>query len=340
MNKFVFAPFVIVAALFSAQLRATDFSELFEQVNDAVVTITIKQNSEQLSGEDMINVSVDGYGAGVIVDKSGLILTAAHVVNLADSMQVHLNTGQAFEAKTISSFPFADLALVRIINPTDDLPVATLGDSDTLLIGEEVLVIGTPSGLSQSLTVGHFSGRPADTGTFNVADTDFLQTDAAIMQGNSGGPMFNTRGEVMGIVSHFRTNTSGFSFIASSNMARDLVLKHGDVWAGISVEPIGNILARAINAPFQNSVLVQDVASGSLAEKLGLRAGTISSVVNGRTLKLGGDVIISIGGQEVSFGKQGIEAAYAYMSSRKKGETITMTVFRDGQKIKLSAPKP
>jgi len=340
MNKLLFAPIVFTLSLFSTQLSATDFSTLFEQVNDAVVTITIKQNAEQLSGSEMVNISVDGYGAGVIVDKNGLVLTAAHVVNLADAMQVHLNTGQAFQARTISSFPFADLALVQIIDPPENLPVATLGDSDTLLIGEEVIVIGTPSGLAQSLTVGHFSGRPADTGSFNVADTDFLQTDAPIMQGNSGGPMFNTRGEVMGIVSHFRTNTSGFSFIASTNMARDLVLKHGDVWAGVSVEPVGEVLARAINTPFANGVLVQDIAAGSLAEKLGLRAGTIPSVVNGRNLKLGGDIIISVGGQEVGMSKQGIEAAYAYMSSKKKGEKIKMTVFRDGQKVTLSAPKP
>ncbi|MCP4009208.1 MAG: trypsin-like serine protease [Proteobacteria bacterium] len=340
MNRMLALSCLLLGSLFSLPVVATDFSELFDRVNDAVVTITITQNAEQLSGAEVVDVSVDGYGAGVIVDKSGLVLTAAHVVNLADKMQVHLNNGQSFDARTISSFPFADLALVRIVNPSAELPVAALGDSDTLAIGEEVIVIGTPSGLSQTLTVGHFSGRPANTGSFNVADTDFLQTDAAIMQGNSGGPMFNTRGEVMGIVSHFRTDTSGFGFIASSNMARDLVLKHGEVWAGISVEPVGDVLAKAINTPFPNAVLIQDIATGSLAEKLGLRPGLIPATINGRSIKLGGDIIISIGGKDVSFNKAGIEGAYAYLSGRKKGESIKMTVFRDGQKVKLSAPKP
>ncbi len=340
MRKIFFATMVWSFSLYTAPVTATDFSQLFEQVNDAVVTITIKQNAEQLSGTEVVNVSVDGYGAGVIVDNTGLILTAAHVVNLADTIQVHLNSGQAFEARTVSSFPFADLALVRINKPPKDLPVAVLGDSDTLLIGEEVIVIGTPSGLAQTLTVGHFSGRPANTGSFNVADTDFLQTDAAIMQGNSGGPMFNTKGEVMGVVSHFRTNTSGFGFVASSNMARSLVLKHGDVWAGISVENVGEVLARAINTPYPNGALIQDIAAGSLAANMGLRAGQIPATINGRTLKLGGDIIISVGGQDISFRKNGIEAAYSYMSGKKKGEKITMTVFRNGEKVKLSAPKP
>ena len=152
--------------------------------------------------------------------------------------------------------------------------------------------------------------------------------------------MFNTRGEVMGIVSHFRTGTSGFGFIASSNMARDLVLKHGDVWAGISVEALGDVLAKAINTPFPNGALVQDIAAGSLAEKLGLRPGLIPATINGRSIKLGGDIIISIGGQDISFNKAGIEKAYAYMSARKKGQKIEMVVFREGQKVKLSAPKP
>ncbi len=339
MNKAYTIALILLTSLLSSSASATDLSTVFKQVSASVVTLTIAQKSMQLSGTEIIEQQFDGYGAGVIVDKSGLILTAAHVVNLADKIQVHLSDGQILDARTVSSFPFADLALVEIINPPADLPVAVLGDSDSLQIGEEVFVIGSPSGLSQTLTAGHFSGRPKDTGSFNIATTEFLQTDAPIIQGNSGGPMFNLNGEVMGIVSHFRTDTSGFGFIASINMAKNLILKLGDIWAGVTVEPIDAILSRAINAPV-NGVLVQNVAAGSLAAALGLRPGLISSTVNGKSLLLGGDIILTIGGEAISFDKKGIDRAYEYMAGRKQGETIEMRVYRDGKTISLTAKKP
>ena len=172
-----------------------------------------------------------------------------------------------------------------------------------------------------------------------MANTEFLQTDAPITQGNSGGPMFNLKGEVMGIVSHFRTDTSGFGFIASSNMAKNLVLTLGNIWAGITVEPIDTVLSLAINAPL-NSVLVQDIAEGSLGAALGLKAGLIKATINDRTLLLGGDVIVSIGGESISFDKAGIERAYSYMGGRKSGQNIEMVVYREGKLVKLKTKKP
>ena len=326
--------------VFARQAVATDFSDLYKQVHSSVVTITISQQVHELAGEQVLEKQVEGYGAGVVVDASGLVLTAAHVVNLAREVKVHLGNGAVYPARILSSFPFADLALMQIVNPPADLQVAVLGDSDQLSIGEEVIVIGTPSGLAQTLTVGHFSGRPADTGSFNLANTEFLQTDAAITQGNSGGPMFNTRGEVMGVVSHFRTDASGLGFVASINMARKLMLPGSAVWLGLSVEPLGKVLSDVLNAPYPDGVLVQQIAPGSLGAQLGLRAGLVPATINGRSIKLGGDIIVAVGGQPLSISSEGITKAFNYLAGRASGEQIELTVLRNGELLKLSAPKP
>ncbi len=340
MYKPIVAPLFFLFSMLVQPTHATDFSELFNQASKSVVTIATNQHVDSLTGNREVNSQIEGTGSGVIINQNGLILTAAHIVNLADTMVVYLNNGESHAAKTVSSFPFADLAVVKIIDPPTDLPVATLGNSDELAIGEEVLVIGSPFGFSQTLTVGHFSGRPVNTGSFNIMDTEFLQTDAAINPGNSGGPMFNTRGEVMGVVSHFRSNASGFGFVASANMASNLFLKKGAIWAGMSVEPMSETLARALNAPFPNGVIVQDVAEGSLAAALGIRAGLVPATINGQSLSLGGDIIVSIGGQNIGFDREGIERAYAYMASRGHGEKIEMVVYRDGELLNLAAAKP
>lgn len=333
--------FVGILLILSVQPSlATDFSALYREVNASVVTITIRQQEHELAGAQVLEREIEGYGAGVIVDSSGRVLTAAHVVNLASEVSVQLNDGAVYPARILSSYPFADIALLEILDPPADLPVASLGDSDQLAIGEEVMVIGTPSGLAQTLTVGHFSGRPANTGSFNLGETEFLQTDAAITRGNSGGPMFNSNGEVVGVVSHFRTDASGLGFVASINMARDLLLPQSEVWLGLSVEPLDTVLRDVLNVPYPDGVLVQQIVPGSLAAKLGLRAGLVPATINGRTLKLGGDVIVAVGGQPLSISKEGIQRVYAYLSGRARGESIDMTVYRNGREINLSAPRP
>jgi serine protease Do len=333
--------FAIGLLIGTSQLSvATDFSQLFTQVSGSVVTITSSSYVEELTENGVTNSQHGETGSGVIVGSDGMVLTAAHVVNLADKLVAHLSNGRSYPARTISSFPFADLAVIQIIDPPTNLPVASMGDSNELAIGEEVIVIGAPYGFSQTLTVGHFSGRPQNTGSFNVMDTEFLQTDAPINPGNSGGPMFNTRGQVVGIVSHFRTNANGLGFVASINMAKDLFLNNGDIWAGMSVEPMNSTLARALNSPYPNGVLVQDIAEGSLAAGLGLRGSLIPATIDGKKLKLGGDIIIAIGGEPLSLTADGIEKAYAYLASRKSGEHVEMVVFRDGEQHRLTAPKP
>ncbi len=327
---------------FSVTATATDFSKVYAQVRDAVVTIKTNKYVEKETEKGVTSSQMGGIGSGVILDKEGLILTAAHVVHIADRIEVNMADGKSYPARVISSIPFADLALVKMDNPPAKLPTADTGDSDKMRIGQEVFVVGAPYGLSQTLTVGHFSGRRSSDDENGLIDTEFLQTDAPINKGNSGGPMFNVKGEVIGIVSHIRSSSGGsegLGFAASINMARNLFLDQEHVWAGMELVPMSPMMARAINAPFPEAILVQQVAYGSLADKMGIQPGRIPAVINGRKMLLGGDVIIAFGDHPIKLSQDSLMKAREYMVSVNTGQPIEMTVFRDGKQVKLSTIK-
>lgn len=333
---------VCCTLLMTTPALATDFSKVYAKVKDSVVTITTNKYVEKETEDGVTSSQLGGIGSGVILDKDGLVLTAAHVVHIADRIEVNMTNGKSYPARVVSSIPFADLALVKIITPPPNLPVADAGDSDGIRIGQEVFVVGAPYGLSQTLTVGHFSGRRLSDDESGLIDTEFLQTDAPINKGNSGGPMFNAKGEVIGIVSHIRSSSGGsegLGFAASINMARNLFLDHEHVWAGLELVPMSPMLARAINAPFPEAILVQQVAYGSLADQMGIQPGRIPAIINGRKMLLGGDVIIAFGEHPIKLSKESLITARDYMGSIPKGEPIEMTVFRDGKQVTLSTIK-
>lgn len=321
--------------------QATDFSSLYKKVRNSVVTIQTDQFVEQQTDSGIISAQQSGLGSGVII-KGKYVLTASHVVNIADRIRVHTASGDMYAAKTISSVPLADLAIIEIINPLGDLKSATIGDSDAVSIGEEVFVIGAPYGLSQTLTVGHFSGRRLSEGKQVLLATEFLQTDAPINRGNSGGPMFNTKGEIIGIVSHISSTSGGsegLGFAASINMAKKLFIDHPPVWTGMAFVPMSEVLADALNAPYPNGILVQQVAKGSLGDQFGVHPGRIPATIGGRNILLGGDIIISLGGQDISLTPEGIQQSLKYMRELKEGDTIRITVIRNGKKLVLTALK-
>lgn len=334
--------FTLISCSFSLSATATDFSKVYAQVKNAVVTIKTNKYVEKETEKGVVSSQLGGVGSGVILDKDGLILTAAHVVHIADRIEVKMADGKTYSARVISSIPFADLALVKMDNPPPKLPTAETGDSDKMRIGQEVFVVGAPYGLSQTLTVGHFSGRRSSDDESGLIDTEFLQTDAPINKGNSGGPMFNVKGEVIGIVSHIRSSSGGsegLGFAASVNMARNLFLDQEHVWAGMELVPMSPMMARAINAPFPEAILVQQVAYGSLADKIGIQPGRVPAVINGRKMLLGGDVIIAFGNHPIKLSKDSLMKAREYMGSVAVGKPIEMTVFRDGKQVKLSTIK-
>lgn len=230
-------------------------------------------------------------GSGVIVDSQGYILTANHVIQGADEIKVTLSDKREFQGKIVGTDAMTDIGIVKI--EAEDLPTIRWGDSAALKVGETVLAIGSPYGLSQTVTMGIVSavGR-ANVG---IADyEDFIQTDAAINPGNSGGALVNVRGELIGINTAIFSTSGGYQgigFAVPTSMAKtvmDRLIKEGKVvrgWLGVSIQGLTPELAAQFNLIHEKGVLVGDVIEGSPAEKAGLRRGDVIIEFEGRKIE-------------------------------------------------------
>jgi S1-C subfamily serine protease len=274
-------------------------SELFLEVDGAVVEIATVQQVVADQGPAR-RVSSGGLGSGFLISADGQIVTAAHVVQVADEVSVRFVTGDVVTARVLASDPSADVALIRADSVPAGIKPVVLGDSNTTRVGEEVFVIGAPYGIGHSLTAGHVSGRRTPSQLFGgFEQVELLQTDAAINQGNSGGPMFNMQGEAIGIVSHILSSSGGFQgvgFVITSNLARRVLLDDPSPWTGLDGVLIEGPMARALNLPQRAGILVESVAAGSPASAIGLHAGTLKAQIAEQTFTLGGDVILAING--------------------------------------------
>lgn len=344
--KILFKGALAALILISSHAQATDFSRLYNKVKHSVVTLQTNEYVEKETQKGIISSQEKGLGSGVLLNK-GFILTASHVVHLADRIEVQLLDGRSFVAKPVSTLQVADLALIKIIDAPKDLPRAKLANSDKTDIGEEVIVIGAPYGLSQTLTTGNLSSRRVtnrsdkDNGK-TPFEIEFLQTDAPINRGNSGGPMFNTKGEVIGIVSHIRSTSGGnegLGFAASSNMARRELLEKPPIWSGMDYVPLNDKLSHALNSPYGTGLLVQRVAYGSLGDHLGVQGGTFETKILDESIMIGGDIIVGIGGEPITIDAGGFKRAQQYLDSVKIGEDFNITVYRAGREVELSAER-
>src|SRR5262245_44474095 len=271
--------------------------EVFSTVDPAVVEIRTVEAALPAPGMTQ-PAALQGLGSGVLITKEGRILTAAHVVQTADKIEVRLQSGETIPAHVVSSEPLVDLALVELDRPPRTPFIARIGDSDAMAVGDRIFVVGAPLGVSHTLTVGYISGRRTPGSTVSgMAPVEFFQTDAAINQGNSGGPMFNMQGEVVGIVSYILSRSGGsqgLGFAVTSKVARVLLEKPA-FWSGIDGYFLDGDLASVFNIPAPGvGLLVQRVAKGSPAERLGLKAGTIRARVGDEDLIVGGDVILGV----------------------------------------------
>jgi serine protease Do len=266
-----------------------------------------------------------GLGSGFIIDSKGTILTNNHVVAGADEVQVVTSDGRVLPAKVVGSDPGTDVAVVRLTRPPGSLRVARLGDSDRLRVGDYVLAIGNPLGLGQTVTMGIVSAKNRTVDGL-VDYQDFIQTDAAINQGNSGGPLFNFGGDVVGINSAIfnpaRAMNVGFAIpINLAKSIADQILKTGRVgrgFLGISSQPLTPELARQVGVEFQPGAVVNRVERDGPAEKAGLRPN---------------DVIVEVAGRRIDSG----QVLDQVIKSRRPGETVTVVVDRQGKRVTLSA---
>ena len=314
---------------------------VFESVHGSVVTIRTVGKSMETDSYGRL-ASAAGVGSGVLISEDGRILTASHVIQTADKIVVEFPDGTALPARVLSSIPSADVAMIQLEKAIPSIAaVAKLGDSDEVRVGSEVFVVGAPLGITHTLTVGYVSARravPLSPGSQQVVE--LFQTDAAINPGNSGGPMFNLRGEVIGIVSHIVSESggnAGLGFAVTSNVARELMLERSAFWSGLDEVTLTGELAAALNVPDgRRGMLVQRVAKGSPAEKLGLKGGSIPIEIAGQSLLIGGDIVLEVFGQSLSDPE--FEAKFQrVIDDHEDSDKVSVLVLRAGRAVELSS---
>lgn len=326
----------VIAALFVSIVQSQNLTDLYKKVNSSVVVIDIVSLAPETTGRTLEMVAQSSQGSGVLISPKGLIWTAAHVVQSAEEVQVEFLDGDVYEAIVVTTNPQGDLALIEIKGEFNlkNKEVAKIGNSDELLIGEDVFVLGAPHGFKQSLSKGILSGRYTPENLVNdFVPIEFLQTDAAINPGNSGGPMFNMKGEVVGIASRIFTNSGGFEgigFAMTSNLATKLLMEEPGLWAGIESILIDGSIAMALNVPQEAGLLITSLSSKGAASALGLQGGFIAAVIEGNELIIGGDIILEIGGITIKNNNSIFQIRNRLMEY-KKGELITMTILRNGK---------
>ncbi len=273
--------------------------ELYADVLPAVVLVLTETKTITDKGPQLGRA----LGSGVLIGPDSHILTAAHVVDGAITITVKTQDGVLRTAKHLFSEAKADIALIQLTEPNLDLPFAPLGDSDHLAVGQMTFAIGNPYGLENSFSAGRISafrelGQLYD-GTILV---ELIQTDAAINSGNSGGPLFDLRGRVIGIASRIYSvsgGSQGLGFGVAINTAKQLMALEGRVWMGFDAIFLKRkVLQDLFQIDQEGGLLIQGVTADSPADKAGLRGGSVIAEIDGTQLLLGGDLILDIGGQQ------------------------------------------
>ena len=305
--------------------------EIFERTEAGTVRVEV-QRVNQVS-------EANGVGSGFVFDRSGHIITNAHVIDEASKTIVTFLDGRSYHAELIGSDPFTDIAVVKVEADRALINPLLLGDSSNLKVGEQIAAIGNPFGLSGSMTAGIVSqlGRllPAQDGLFQIPDV--IQTDAAINPGNSGGPLLNMRGEVVGINTAIQSGTgefTGVGFAIPSQTVAKIVpslIKDGEYnhpWLGISGRDIDPDLANALGLVDAKGFLVVTVVEDSPAEKAGLQGSTQTKEVDGVNYPIGGDIIVAVDGIEV----RKIDDILIHLQRQKAvGDEMILDVIRDGR---------
>ncbi len=274
-------------------------ARVYRRALPAVVTIFTSQKVFEKGQE----AQQGAIGSGVLVSPRSHILTAAHVVSGAEEIMVKTQDGKMHAAEFLFSEASADIALIRFLKPVPGLQHAELGDSDQLVVGQAAYAIGTPYGLENSFSVGHISAF-RDFGRFydGTIPAEFIQTDAAINVGNSGGPLLNSKGQVIGIASRILSVSGGFQgigFVVPINTAKALLSFKNRFWLGIEGIYLNDeAISKLLNRSLKGGLLIERVAKGSPADKAGLQGGSIPAKMLGRDFLLGGDLVISFGNEE------------------------------------------
>lgn len=311
---------------------------IYRQAAPAVANI-ITQAVEYDFFEDA--VPVEGAGSGFVIDPRGYVLTNNHVVEGAENIQVTLGDRSHYVARLIGTDPRNDIALLKIDPKGKSIAALALGDSMNLQVGQSVIAIGNPFGFSGTLTKGVISalGRTVQTSETSAID-QAIQTDAAINRGNSGGPLLNSRGEVIGINSAIYTpsgTTAGIGFAIPINMAKRIaqdLITEGRVrqaYLGLSAIALWPELAQALKLPVRQGLLIERVVPRSPAAQAGIRGGDRVVLAGLQRLVVGGDIVAAIDGREI----ESTLDLNVILNQKRPGDVIQFSLYRANQKIEL-----
>ncbi|HZO30748.1 MAG TPA: trypsin-like peptidase domain-containing protein [Chloroflexota bacterium] len=327
----------VVAQQAAGPATADTTARVYQENRPSVVTVISSMVQPGFRSEPQ----PAGTGSGFVIDDQGHILTNNHVVSEADKLEVTLSDGTTFPAKLIGRDPRFDLAVLQAEIPADRLRAVTLGDSDQLQVGEQVVAIGNPYGLDGTVTTGIVSSRrplvsePGGDGVLVNA----IQTDTSINPGNSGGPLLNSRGEVIGVTTLGlmpNGGQAGLNFAIPINNAKrilpDLLAKgsFAHPFAGIGTAEITSTMAEQLKLPAKEGLLVQSVDPNSGAAKAGLKGGSQQQQqqAGARQVAPGGDIIVAVDGKAT---KRPEDFASYLELNKQAGETVVLTIVRDGK---------
>ena len=337
MHRMARTSLAIVLALLATDgvASAQTPRQVFDKVAPTVVVIRARGRDVTTAGQ----VRFTETGSGVLVSASGQVMTAAHVVQTLDEISVQFLGGETVSAHVVASEPAADLSLLQLDRVPPGAVVAAMANSNSVRVGDPVIIIGAPYGLGHSLSAGYISARwPANTVYPSMPLAEFFQTDAVINTGNSGGPMFDMQGRVIGIVSHNISKSGGsegLGFVVTLNTARQLLLEKKSFWSGTEGLFLTDQLADLLNVPGrQTGWIIKSVAKASPADEIGLRGATMIVTMAGQQVPLGGDIILSVEG--VPFSPANAQRIRDMLSGAPPGTPFTLTILRAGDIVELT----
>jgi S1-C subfamily serine protease len=335
----------------TASTSTLSINEIYRRSAPGVVQITSTSSSSSKTGTDPFfgtpfsSPSQQALGSGFVLDKAGHIVTNYHVVQGATKIEVSFSDQTSHSATIVGSDPSTDLAVLKVDAPVRALTPLPLGNSDLAQVGDQVVAIGNPFGLDRTATAGIISAIQRRITAPNGFSIDHaLQTDAPINHGNSGGPLLDARGDVVGVNSQIETGGNategnvGIGFAVPANTVKNVVaqiLANGKVahaYLGVTVQDLDTNLVRLFHLPVSAGVLVQIVQSGSGAAKAGIKGGTRQTTVAGESYRMGGDLIVAAGGKPIT----STGALRDLIAGYKPGDKLSLTLYRGTKKITVA----
>ena len=338
--------------------KALTTSEIYDRTAPGVVQVTTKSIVQSQSdpfspGQSQSQVQ-EALGSGFVIDKQGHIVTNYHVVEGANSIEVLFSNNVTTKATVVGTDESTDVAVLKVDVSPSALTPLSFGDSSALEVGDGVVAIGNPFGLDRTITAGIVSAiynledsstaspLRSPTNNFPIAA---IQTDAAINHGNSGGPLINSLGQVIGVNSAIETGSTsqgnvGIGFAVQSNTVKQVVAqilesgKASHAYLGIGFKPITSELASLYRLPVKEGLLVIDVTKGSGAAKAGLKGGTRDVTVSGRTYTIGGDIIVAADGESIGSSAGKLNTIIA---GHKPGDKLELEIYRGDKKMNVTA---